>query len=416
MLSLVGTYLVKPSTLKTLEEALVDMLSLHGVTLYPKKFLTRCVVCNGKIHEVFDREEQKAIFDEFASPDLGEELDHVYKCNSCGQGYWWSSSPTSSASRVKDACSRLLTICLRGGVQIKGQPDFFAHVDYDGERLIGQTERLKALADGTGRGKGRIEEVLSWLKDKKLQNPYCLKSAYASEVDGESLPFTNVTSDFVGTLDYILFEDSKNELRQVGRLAVPTNFQTLNTTGVSGGHLLPSQNWPSDHLCIGAKFVLEVRQYQSGASQRKGIQSAYAPPGIESNLMFQTKQSKGIQSAYVPPGFESQMMFQRKRSKGIKSAYVPPGVANKMMVQLSKKKSIQSAYVPPGVESQMLYKSNQSEERKSADVSEDTEEHLEPYPGCDCGCVPKVLSLFQMAELRKKARLKKQKEAELAKM
>lgn len=29
-------------------------------------------------------------------------------------------------------------------------------------------------------------------------------------------------------------------------------------------------------------------------------------------------------------------------------------------------------------------------------------------PKCDCGCVPNVLSLFEMAELRKQARLKKE--------
>ena len=48
---------------------------------------------------------------------------------------------------------------------------------------------------------------------------------------------------------------------------------------------------------------------------------------------------------------------------------------------------IQSAYVPEGVK------------------------HLSPNFGCDCGCVPAIPSLFQMAELRKQAKLAKLKKS-----
>jgi len=266
-----GAYLVNPSTLRTLEQTLVNLLLLHGVTLYAKKFLTRCVVCNGRIKEVFDRNEQKQIFDEYASPDLGEDLDHVYKCDGCGQGYWWSSSPTSSASRVKDSCTHLLKLCLQGGINVQGQPEFFAHVDYKAERKTGKQVIEAESLDGCGRG--GIAEVVGWLKNKHLHNPFQLKSAYRAQnsSNDEVLSFTNVTCDFVGALDYIFFEEDK--LKQIGRLVIPTNFRTLNTDGISQGHLLPSKDWPSDHLCIGAQFFIENRPEKCCDGHTKCVRS-----------------------------------------------------------------------------------------------------------------------------------------------
>jgi hypothetical protein len=345
--------LVYPSNVRSLEQTLVKILLLHGVTLYPEKFLTRCVVCNGKIIEVFDREQQKAIFDQYASPDFGEELDHVYKCNSCGQGYWWSSSPTSSASRVKDNCTHLLKLCLRGGIRVEGQPLFFSHIDYDAERKVGEDNRSR----NGERSDGGTDEVLGWLQESKLQSPFSLKSSYATEmngkVDGELLPFTNVTSDFVGALDYILYE--QNDLEQIGRLKIPTDFRTLNATALRNGHLLPSDIWPSDHLCIGSQFSLQTLPIEEESKQ-----------GLDST-------SSSIPSTYISSGTTS--------NTRIPSAYVPPGTTSNTRIP--------SAYVPPGT------------------INNTRDKHSEPVLGCECGCVPKILSLFQMAELRKAHRKKK---------
>jgi hypothetical protein len=178
--------LVNPSTIQSLEETLINLLLLHGVTLYPSKFLTRCVVCNGKIVEVLGKDEQRKIFDTFGSKDMGN-VDNVYKCAGCEQGFWWSDSPTSSASRVKEVCTHLLRLCLRGGVDVRGRPQFFSHVDYKYERNLGLKQRLKSdQHDG-------VSEVLGWLKDDCLKSPLMLRSAYANDNDDEVQPFTNVT-------------------------------------------------------------------------------------------------------------------------------------------------------------------------------------------------------------------------------
>jgi len=328
-----GAYLVNPSNVKALEDTLVRLLRLYGVVLKPKKFLTRCVVCNGLISEVFDISEQKAILKEFATPDLLKEISHIYKCRGCGQGYWWSSEPSSSASRIKDTATHLLRVCLRGGVKIDGQPEFFEFVDYDLERRRGT-----AIYANDNGGSG-IEEVVSWLKDKSLKSPFSFKSAYVSTVDGnadgELLPFTNVTSDFVGALDYIFYEDSK--LSQIGRLVVPTDFRTLNTKQIKNGHLLPSDKWPSDHLCVGAQFSLK-----------------YHAVKVEIN--------KNI----------AQTVVSNNDKCGNVSNYTNPFG------------NISGGYMPI---------------------------HICPLPG-NCACVPSnILSLFQMAELRKQAKAKKEAEA-----
>jgi hypothetical protein len=201
------------------------------------------------------KEQQALIFTKYGSPNFNHELD-VFQCSNCGQGYWWSESPNSSASRVKDLSTQLFVQCLRGGVPIEGPLDFFSFVNVDKERRIGFEERriapLQSVKNG---GVGGLEEVLSWLKKKALCHSFHFRSAYEENKigdDGPWLKFTNVTSDFVGILDYVFYDEGLLEL--AGRLQVPTSFRQLNYRGIPGGHVLPSDIWPSDHLAVGAIF------------------------------------------------------------------------------------------------------------------------------------------------------------------
>jgi hypothetical protein len=309
-----GTYLVNPRTIEDLEASLVHLLLLHSITLQPRKFLTRCVVCNGIIQEVSGAEEKKNVFREFGYPGFGEDLD-VYKCDKCGQGYWWSDSPQSSASRVKESAGKLLRTCVRGGIPTEGSLDFFNFVNVKEEIKLGEQERSLLQ----NRHSSGVDEVMSWLQNKSLGHAFKFRSAYASE-SGETNPFTNVTSDFVGALDYIFFEDTV--VQQSGRLFIPTSFSTLNKEKVKNGHLLPSSVWPSDHLAIGAKFTIEIEDTTS------------------LNQDVETEEGKGLT------------------------------------------------------------------EDSTKNSNKIDQKHLSPKLGCDCGCVPDILSLFEMAELRKQARLK----------
>lgn len=99
-------------------------------------------------------------------------------------------------------------------------------------------------------------QVTEWLRDPNLTCPIVnLESAYKDDSNdsGESIPFSNMTRDFEGLLDYIFFDGS---FTLSHNLYVPTTHEELNTSNMSNGYLLPSNVWPSDHLAIGATLVV----------------------------------------------------------------------------------------------------------------------------------------------------------------
>lgn len=256
-----GAYLIQQNKTSDLELVLVQLLLTHGVVLRPRNFLTRCVVCNGHIFDVADKARRSEILKEHGCPNLDPELT-VYGCTGCGQGYWWCENPNSSASRVKSQTANLFQKCLRGGVKIDGPLHMFDFIDVELERKIGEDE---GTLFGKGRPKQAMDTVIGWLKQKDLSHEFQLRSAYALVDDdpsqnsavGEKLPFTNVTTDFVGTLDYILFET--DHFSQTHYLYAPTSFRELNVQVQSNGHVLPSDIWPSDHLALGCKLRLNPK-------------------------------------------------------------------------------------------------------------------------------------------------------------
>jgi uncharacterized protein with PIN domain len=267
-----GAYCINPSILSKLEMAMVHLFLTHGLVLEPEKFLTRCVVCNGEFMVVTDLTEKRKVLKEYNAPeDLSEGMD-VYQCKGCKQGYWWCDRPSSSASRVKNAAAHLFQQCLRAGVSYKGSLGLFSFIDPEYEKAQGWTdpEESDILQQQT-------YQVVEWLRNDNLTCPFRLKSAYGSQSkdndngnkrDGDGkgtgndkdsdrgeLPFTNVTYHFVGTLDYVFYDESK--FRVAALLSVPRTFAELDVYSTKNGHLLPSNLWPSDHLMIGASLVLD---------------------------------------------------------------------------------------------------------------------------------------------------------------
>ncbi|XP_074582973.1 carbon catabolite repressor protein 4 homolog 4 isoform X1 [Curcuma longa] len=91
------------------------------------------------------------------------------------------------------------------------------------------------------------DEVYQYLVSTSEAAPIKLCSLYATANGGEP-PFTNCTPDFTGTLDYIFF--SATRLKPVSLLEVPGP----DSPDIVGG--LPNYNHPSDHLPIGAEFLV----------------------------------------------------------------------------------------------------------------------------------------------------------------
>ena len=248
-----GAYLMdSKSTSALMEQSLPTLLRTHGLELSPCTFLTRCVVCNGKIQRVHAEEEKASVFIDHGAPDLvGRQDMEVFRCDGCGQGYWWDDRPSSSASRVFAQATKLLRTCLRGGVCLKDEAatttDEKRRKEVMGAFDFVNVEEERRSGGAAAMGKQTELAVIEWLREERLRNPLRLRSAYAAGRGGtvrEHLPFTNVTKEFVGCLDYVFFESSQFD--QLRRLNVPTSFRDMNASGAPSGHLIPSDIWPSD--------------------------------------------------------------------------------------------------------------------------------------------------------------------------
>jgi hypothetical protein len=191
------------------------------------------------VNDESTREELLAANNAPALPNIS-----VYACRRCLQCYWWSERPNSSASRVKNAAAHLFGLALRAGVPYEGDLGIFDFINPEIEKGKGSTINFPRV------------EAFEWLKSGSLNSQFKFRSAYSTQgSDSELLPFTNVTSDFVNTLDYIFYEP--HQWTQVEKLDVPTTFTRMNYMGIPNGHLLPSNIWPSDHLAVGSTFLLK---------------------------------------------------------------------------------------------------------------------------------------------------------------
>ena len=257
-----GTYRLDRQALSNLELSLVHLLLSHGVELQPQNFLSICVVCNGSIDRVEDKATIEGIFVAHKAPNiLIDQQLKVWQCCGCKQGYWYDERPTSSASRVKNQATKLLKLCIRGGVPVVGDLDLFDFIDVESTRKEPVTD---VDDDELCRLKEQRLDVLEWLQDEELQNPLGpMRSVYGDQEGNEQLRFTNVTAAFVGHLDYILYD---SRFRVIQQLYVPTTFAELQDgTNVRNGHLLPSNVWPSDHLAIGAVLTLHCSEGRTEA-------------------------------------------------------------------------------------------------------------------------------------------------------
>ncbi|XP_042405865.1 carbon catabolite repressor protein 4 homolog 4-like isoform X1 [Zingiber officinale] len=90
------------------------------------------------------------------------------------------------------------------------------------------------------------DEVYQYIVSTSEAAPIKLSSLYAT--NGGEPPFTNCTPDFTGTLDYIFFSGCR--LKPVSLLEVPGR----DSPDIVGG--LPNYHHPSDHLPIGAEFLV----------------------------------------------------------------------------------------------------------------------------------------------------------------
>jgi len=392
-----GTYLLDQKSLLNLDLSLVHLLLSHGVKLEPTKILSRCVVCNGNIIPVYDATERQEIFQTYCAPEeVNSEVLDVYQCDSCSQGYWWCEKPTSSASRVKIQATKLLELCISGGVPVDDDLGMF-HDHVDVEKIQNEKNKPKNGKDGSSSSSSSEAlssslnkehhqlDVVQWLQTENLINPLkSMASAYAVQETGkESLSFTNVTSDFVGHLDYILYETQAMEVTDL--LYVPKTFDELNDLDIPHGHLLPSCDWPSDHLSIGCRlsFIPPTSTFEDEDALNTLVPFPPLPP-----------------SSFLPVPW---CVFIDDESKNEKVSQPTKSATHiRRLVEAKQSQAKQS-------------ETKQSQAKKSE--TKQSQAYVNPALAlphgerCPCGCVPNVPSLFEMAELRRQYRLS-QKEKE----
>uniref|UniRef100_A0A7S0F706 Mut7-C RNAse domain-containing protein n=2 Tax=Craspedostauros australis TaxID=1486917 RepID=A0A7S0F706_9STRA len=380
-----GTYLLTTKSLSHLELAFPHILSSHGVKLFPRQFLSRCVVCNGHIRGVSDDQVQEIFSQHHAPIDQTLEKLDVFQCSGCGQGYWWCDQPTSSASRVKNQATKLLEYCIQGNVEIDEDMGMFDYVDVEALQNSNQTDD----GDGPSRIAGPPLEVVRWLRQDALANPLGqLKSVYIKSDDPtkEVLQFTNLTSRFAGVLDYVMYLPGQLELQE--RLYVPLEKEDLNCQGIHNGHLLPSFVWPSDHLALGARF--------SFVNDNDGEQG-------DSEAQDEKNDSKESSAVTIEPQLdtESSAMVQilKQAVKTDDFLFCAP-VGGEITVP------------PPVTTIPKLFKQPLASSGQNKDDHDDHPETEDHGDKCACGCVPDVLSLFEMAKLRKEARERRKARAE----
>jgi len=114
-------------------------------------------------------------------------------------------------------------------------------VPFEGD--LGIFDFINPEAEKGGESKALMKftrvEAFEWLKSSSLRSPFKFKSAYNMPGgDSELLRFTNVTSDFINTLYYIIYEP--HQWLQIEKLDVPTTLHQMNCMKIPNGHIKDS--------------------------------------------------------------------------------------------------------------------------------------------------------------------------------
>jgi mRNA deadenylase 3'-5' endonuclease subunit Ccr4/uncharacterized protein with PIN domain len=222
--SAVDTLLLDTS--RTAEEQLADVCRLYRLSPRPEALLTRCVKCNGGIHEVNSEEERTVLIEMDIVPDIRsviEKKTELYACSKCHQPYWWPESASSNASRALQKAKDLQTLAELAAKEAPLGVDELAL----SEQVMGMISDL--------------DLAFKVLRGDPLTQPLSLKSAYAAEALA-----TNITVGFIGQLDYILTESA----RVLAIAKLPAVSHEIRSP------YLPDRCWPSDHLCLVAEVLL----------------------------------------------------------------------------------------------------------------------------------------------------------------
>lgn len=205
------------------EDAFTAVARASRLRVAPADALTRCVLCNGIIKQLDDRDAAQARSrDHKIPPDPAIEL---FACTGCAQTFWWSENEHSSAARAKDLADRLAKLA-----------DDALRPDPSAEQTTRKVHAGDALVCDLVGG---------------VTNSLQLRSAFPLVGSSKQGPITNYVPGFQAQIDYLFY--TPHHWRIAARRRLPTKGDLKRAFR---NIFFPCRAWPSDHIAVVADFVL----------------------------------------------------------------------------------------------------------------------------------------------------------------
>lgn len=206
------------------EDAFTAVARASRLRVAPDDALTRCVLCNGLIKQLDDRDAARVRSrDNKIPPDPAIDL---FACTGCSQTFWWSQRDNSSAARAKDLADKL-------------------------GKLADDALRPAPGAQQTSSRKGHAGDALVCDLVAGVTNSLQLRSAFPLVNSSKQGPITNYVPGFQGQIDYLFY--TPHHWRLAARRRLPTKGDLKRAFR---NVYFPCRAWPSDHIAVVADFVL----------------------------------------------------------------------------------------------------------------------------------------------------------------
>jgi mRNA deadenylase 3'-5' endonuclease subunit Ccr4 len=207
-------YILIPSRMSH-EEALKFIVNTMGIKISDDQFFSRCVMCNSKVqplsHEAARQFDEEFPFDMEKDPEF--DKIRFFSCSVCDKLLWW------------------------------GPKSYFTFADL--QKMLANTGDEEKQDDS----EVALDPKEKLISESEVANHHSLNLHSSHFIfKGEEPQFTNFTTKFEGTLDYVFYTDQQDHMECVHSKTVPGKVDSP----------LPNVDWPSDHCAVKSTFRLTL--------------------------------------------------------------------------------------------------------------------------------------------------------------
>lgn len=221
----------------TCEDAFSAVVRATKLKLCSEDALTRCVLCNGNIELLDERQAASVRAADYEGAVPSEVEVTLYQCAGCSQTFWWSERDNSSAARAKELAENLHRIAEESLL------DMDVAVNELGEESSQQTSQERSVVDAADE---LVRHLLAGVE-------HTMKLSSVMPLAEKNGVVTNYVPNFAAQIDYILYSTPHFELR--ARRLLPTVAQ-LRKALRNKSTFLPCHVWPSDHIPVVADLLV----------------------------------------------------------------------------------------------------------------------------------------------------------------